>query len=123
VRRRRAARPRHELGRQHDLARRVGVAAGRLTRGIQAAHSDSGSSGRQGVTGGYTSNYVDPAPTYSGYADTGYAGGTYESVSTGTTGGAPLPPPPYGTVPPPGSVVPPTTPAGWDDPTRGPGGV
>jgi hypothetical protein len=100
----------------------LGVAAGRLTRGIQAAHSDSGSSGSRG-TNGYTSNYVDPAPTYSGYADTGYVGGTYESVSTGTTGGAPLPPPPYGTVPPAGSVVPPTTPAGWDDPTRGPGGV
>jgi hypothetical protein len=102
----------------------LGVAAGRLTRGIQAAHSDSGPSGSRGTTGGYTSNYVDPAPTYSGYADTGYVGSTYpESVSTGTTGGAPLPPPPYGTVPPAGSVVPPTTPAGWDDPTRGPGGV
>jgi hypothetical protein len=106
----------------------LGVAAGRLTRGIQAAHSDSGSSGSRGPNG-YTSNYVDPAPTYSGYADTGYAdtgyvGSTYpETVSTGPTGGAPLPPPPYGTVPPAGSVVPPTTPAGWDDPTRGPGGV
>jgi hypothetical protein len=100
----------------------LGVAAGRLTRGIQAAHTDSGPSGSRG-TNGYTSNYVDPAPTYSGYADTGYVGGTYEAVSTGTTGGAPLPPPPYGTVPPAGSVVPPTTPAGWDDPTRGPGGV
>jgi hypothetical protein len=100
----------------------LGVAAGRLTRGIQAAHSDSGSSGSRSPNG-YTSNYVDPAPTYSGYADTGYVGGTYEAVSTGTTGGAPLPPPPYGTVPPAGSVVPPTTPAGWDDPTRGPGGV
>jgi hypothetical protein len=105
----------------------LGVAAGRLTRGIQAAHSDSGSSGSRGPNG-YTSNYVDPAPTYSGYADTGYAdpgyvGGTYEAVSPGTTGGTPLPPPPYGTVPPAGSVVPPTTPAGWDDPTRGPGGV
>jgi hypothetical protein len=98
----------------------LGVAAGRLTRGIQAAHSDSGSSGSGGTRGGYTSNYVDPAPTYSGYADTGYVGGTYESVSPGA---APLPPPPYGTVPPAGSVVPPTTPAGWDDPTRGPGGV
>jgi len=103
----------------------LGVAAGRLTRGIQAAHSDSGSSGYRGTT----SNYVDPAPTYSGYVDTGYAntgyvGSTYpETVSTGTTGAAPLPPPPYGTVPPAGSVVPPTTPAGWDDPTRGPGGV
>src|SRR4051794_16277706 len=101
----------------------LGVAAGRLTRGIQAAHSDSGSSGSGGTTGGYTSNYVDPAPTYSRYADTGYVGGTDEAGSARTTRGAPPPPPPYGTVPPAGSVVPPTTPAGWDDPTRGPGGV
>jgi hypothetical protein len=111
----------------------LGVAAGRLTSGMKAAHSDSGSSGgRQGMTGtGYSSNYVDPAPTYSGYADTGYGETGYaEPVTTGTTGitggttgSTPLPPPPYGTVPPAGSVVPPTTPAGWDDPTRGPGGV
>ena len=107
----------------------LGVAAGRLTRGVQAAHSDNGSSGSPAR--GYTSNYVDPAPTYSGYADTGFGDPSYaETVTTattgitgGTTGSAPLPPPPYGTVPPPGSVVPPTTPAGWDDPTRGPGGV
>jgi len=91
-------------------------------RGTTWTHHESGSSGSRSPNG-YTSNYVDPAPTYSGYADTGYVGGTYEAVSTGTTGGAPLPPPPYGTVPPAGSVVPPTTPAGWDDPTRGPGGV
>jgi uncharacterized phage infection (PIP) family protein YhgE len=101
----------------------LGVAAGRLTRGIQAAHTDSGSSNGQ-HRAGYTQNYVDTTPTYSGYADTGYA----ETVTTGTTGiaggttgGAPLPPPPYGTVPPAGSAVPPTTPAGWDDPTRTPG--
>jgi hypothetical protein len=98
----------------------LGVAAGRLTRGVQAAHSGNGSSGSQGRSG-YNANYVDPAPTYSGYADTGYVGGTYEGVSTGTTGSTPLPPPPYGTVPPAGSVVPPTTPAGWDDPNRTPG--
>jgi hypothetical protein len=42
---------------------------------------------------------------------------------SGTPGGAPLPPPPYGTVPPAGSVVPPAAPAGWDDPARRPGGV
>jgi hypothetical protein len=108
----------------------LGVAAGRLTRGVQAAHSGNGSSGAQGRSG-YNANYVDPAPTYSGYADTGYGDPSYaETVTTGTTGitggtpgGTPLPPPPYGTVPPAGSVVPPTTPAGWDDPTRGPGGV
>src|SRR3954451_17123608 len=34
----------------------LGVAAGRLTRGVQAAHSDSGSSGSRGTSGaGYTS--------------------------------------------------------------------
>ncbi|WP_448624877.1 hypothetical protein [Geodermatophilus sp. URMC 64] len=106
----------------------LGVAAGRLTSGVKAAHSDSGSSGGQYRATGYTTNYVDPAPTYSGYTDTTvYAEPAYtETVTTGTTGttgGAPLPPPPYGTVPPAGSAVPPTTPAGWDDPNRGPGGV
>jgi hypothetical protein len=54
-----------------------------------------------------------------------------EGAGYGTTTdatGAPLPPPPYGTVPPEsgvvppeGGVVPPTTPAGWDDPARRPG--
>ena len=65
------------------------------------------------------SNYVDPTPTY---ADTT---STYTGTGAGysTAGSAPLPPPPYGTVPPEGSVVPPTTPAGWDDPARRPGGV
>jgi hypothetical protein len=115
----------------------LGVAAGRLTRGVQAAHSDSGPSGTHSTTAdGYRTSYVEPTPTYSGYAETGYADPGYtdtgygDTVTTGTTGitggttgGAPLPPPPYGTVPPAGSVVPPTTPAGWDDPTRGPGGV
>ncbi|MGY1619395.1 hypothetical protein ACI797_21860 [Geodermatophilus sp. SYSU D00691] len=104
----------------------LGVAAGRLTSGVKAAHSDSGSSGQHAAGTGYTSNYVDPAPSYSaGYADSGYA--TTTAGYTGTpgyeTGGTPLPPPPYGTVPPAGSVVPPTTPAGWDDPTRRTGGV
>ncbi|MGY1602520.1 hypothetical protein [Geodermatophilus sp. SYSU D00815] len=105
----------------------LGVAAGRLTSGVKAAHTDSGSSGGQHRVAdtGYTSNYVDPTPSYSaGYAESGYAGttagyaGTTGYETTGTTGGAPLPPPPYGTVPPAGSVVPPTTPAGWDDPNR-----
>jgi hypothetical protein len=110
----------------------AGVLAGRLTRGVQAAHSDSSS------TSGYraTTNYVDPAPTYSDYTDTGYVTGTdystgseYSTAGTGytagtTTGtGTPLPPPPYGTVPAAGGVVPPATPAGWDDPSRRPGGV
>lgn len=100
----------------------AGILAGRLTSGVKAAHSDSGPSanGAIGRTGtGY--NYVDPAPTYSDYA------GTPATTSFGTagtaTGGAPLPPPPYGTVPPAGAAVPPTTPAGWDDPARRPGGV
>lgn len=104
----------------------LGVAAGRLTRGVTEAHSDSGPSGGQQRPGtGYAANYVDPAPTYSGYTTetTVYSEPGYtETVSTGAPA-SPLPPPPYGTVPPPGSVVPPTAPAGWDDPTRGPGGV
>jgi hypothetical protein len=98
----------------------AGVLAGRLTSGVKAVHSDSSSTGTQGITGtGY--NYVDPAPTYSDYSTTTT---TAAYGTTGTaTGGAPLPPPPYGTVPPAGSVVPPTTGAGWDDPARRPGGV
>ena len=112
----------------------AGVVAGRLTTGVKAAHTGSGIIGG-GSSGGGTpqtqtgaGNYVDPMPTYSGYGETGYAETTtgYETGTTagaGTRGGAPLPPPPYGTVPPEGSVVPPTTPAGWDDPARRPGGV
>lgn len=100
----------------------AGIVAGRLTSGVKATHADSGSSGNgaAGRTGtGY--NYVDPTPTYSDYAGTAAtssfgAGGT-------ATGGAPLPPPPYGTVPPVGSAVPPATPASWDDPARRSGGV
>jgi hypothetical protein len=108
----------------------AGVLAGRLTSGIKAAHSDQAGSGRHSVTTGTAGNYVDPAPAYTGYTGTETATGTYgsalgEPAGTGTTPGtgAPLPPPPYGTVPPAGSVVPPTTPAGWDDPTRSPGEV
>jgi hypothetical protein len=101
----------------------AGVLAGRLTSGVKAAHSSNGSSGS--VSGGYPAqtNYVDPAPTYTDYSTT-------TEYTTGTTGlgttpgtGAPLPPPPYGTVPPAGGVVPPAAPAGWDDPARRPGGV
>ncbi|HET6394898.1 MAG TPA: hypothetical protein VFG13_18880 [Blastococcus sp.] len=94
----------------------AGVLAGRLTSGVKAAHSDTSS------TNGYTpqSNYVDPAPTYTDYS----APATSTYAGTGSaTGGAPLPPPPYGTVPPEGSMVPPASPAGWDDPARRPGGV
>jgi hypothetical protein len=94
----------------------AGVLAGRLTSGVKAAHSDTSST--NGLTG--QSNYVDPAPAYSDYS----APATSTYATTGAaTGGAPLPPPPYGTVPPEGSMVPPATPAGWDDPTRRPGGV
>jgi hypothetical protein len=104
----------------------AGVLAGRLTSGVKAAHSDTSS------TGGYPTqtNYVDPAPTYSDYTGTSEYTGTSDYPTTGTyagtgaaTTGAPLPPPPYGTVPPAGSMVPPASPAGWDDPTRRPGGV
>jgi uncharacterized phage infection (PIP) family protein YhgE len=95
----------------------AGVLAGRLTSGVKAVHSDTDTS-----TSGYTpqSNYVDPAPTYSDYSAP--ATSTYATTGSATTG-APLPPPPYGTVPPEGSMVPPATPAGWDDPARRPGGV
>jgi hypothetical protein len=107
----------------------AGVVAGRLTSGVKAAHSDTGQ------PGGYTtprSNYVDPAPTYSEYSTSDYSTADYPTTGTTTgtyagtgaaTGGAPLPPPPYGTVPPEGSVVPPASPAGWDDPARRSGGV
>jgi hypothetical protein len=102
----------------------AGVLAGRLTSGVKAAHTDSGPSSN-GFTG--QTNYVDPAPTYSDttstYTDTTSTyTGTGSAYSTAGTA-APLPPPPYGTVPPEGSMVPPTTPAGWDDPARRPGGV
>ena len=95
----------------------AGVLAGRLTSGVKAVHSDTDTG-----TSGYTpqSNYVDPAPTYSDYSAP--VTGTYATTGS-ATGGAPLPPPPYGTVPPEGSMVPPATPAGWDDPARRPGGV
>jgi hypothetical protein len=96
----------------------AGVLAGRLTSGVKAAHSDSSTSvDRRGTSTGV--NYVDPAPVY---VEETYVEATY-TPSTPTTGGTPLPPPPYGTVPPEGSMVPPTTPAGWDDPARRPGGV
>jgi hypothetical protein len=96
----------------------AGVLAGRLTSGVKAAHSDTGTSGGQYTT---QTNYVDPTPTYTDYSATGTYAGT--AGTTGTAGGAPLPPPPYGTVPPAGSMVPPASPAGWDDPARRPGGV
>ncbi|MGY1740638.1 MULTISPECIES: hypothetical protein [unclassified Blastococcus] len=108
----------------------AGVVAGRLTSGVKAAHTDSGPSSSSG-TYRTQANYVDPAPAY-GYGETagvysesttGYGTSTYGTETYGTTTGAPVPPPPYGTVPPAGSAVPPTTPAGWDDPARRPGGV
>ncbi|RBY75582.1 hypothetical protein DQ239_15970 [Blastococcus sp. TF02-09] len=95
----------------------AGIVAGRLTSGVRAAHSDSSSSGSAGTYP--RTNYVDSTPTYSDTTST-YTG---TSATYSTAGSAPLPPPPYGTVPPEGSVVPPTTPAGWDDPARRPGGV
>jgi len=113
----------------------AGVLAGRLTSGVKAAHSSSSPSGTGSAGyGTTTTNYVDPAPAYSDYAGTDYttttgteyAGTEYTgSGGIGTTpgSGAPLPPPPYGTVPPAGGVVPPASPAGWDDPARRPGGV
>jgi hypothetical protein len=103
----------------------AGVLAGRLTSGVKAAHSDSGTgSGQYRATGTYPqANYVDPTPAYSGYdAPAGYTTtGTEGTYATGTTGTTPVPPAPYGTEPPADSTLPPTTPAGWDDPTRRPG--
>jgi hypothetical protein len=96
----------------------AGILAGRLTSGVKAAHSDSGTSGSaNGFQGG--GNYVDPAPAYRAPTATP-APVSGHGVSPGT--GAPLPPPPYGTVPPVDAIVPPATPAGWDDPARS-GGV
>ena len=100
----------------------AGVLAGRLTSGVKAAHSDGSSTGsQQQYRTDYTqTDYVEPAPAYSGYAET-----TSYETTTGYSGtaatGSPVPPPPYGTTPPAGAAVPPTTPAGWDDPTRRPG--
>jgi hypothetical protein len=103
----------------------AGVLAGRLTSGVKAAHSNSTTTGTSQYRTGYVqTNYVDPAPAYSGYTETttGYTEPTVGYETTGYSGGtAPVPPPPYGTVPPAGAAVPPTTPAGWDDPTREPG--
>ncbi len=99
----------------------AGVLAGRLTSGVKAAHSDSssGTSGQQYRSSYAQTDYVAPAPAYSGYAETtSYETTSYESTPTT---GTPVPPPPYGTVPPAGAAVPPTTPAGWDDPARRPG--
>src|SRR4051794_851530 len=66
----------------------AGVVAGRLTRGVQAAHSDNSSS--NGSAAGFRSqtNYVDPAPTYSEYtATTDYTSGTeFSTAGTGYTG-------------------------------------
>ena len=97
----------------------AGILAGRLTSGVKAAHTDSDSSG--GSANGFQGqgNYVDPTPAYRPVTTPAPSAGL--GVSPGTS--APLPPPPYGTVPPEGSMVPPTTPAGWDDPARRPGGV
>ena len=99
----------------------AGVLAGRLTSGVKAAHSSTGSSG-SGTTGGTGTgyNYVDPTPTYSDY--TGTATTSFGAAGT-TTGGAPLPPPPYGTAAPTGGVTPPATAGGFDDPSRRSGGV
>jgi hypothetical protein len=101
----------------------AGILAGRLTSGVKAAHTDSGPSGN-GAIGrpGTGYNYVDPAPTYSDYSATPATTSSFGTAGT-ATGGAPLPPPPYGTVPPVGSDIPPATSAGWDDPARRPGGV
>ena len=97
----------------------AGIVAGRLTSGVKAAHTDSGSSGGSGNGFQGQSNYVDPAPAYRPPTTTP-APTAGLGVPAGTA--APLPPPPYGTVPPADAIVPPASPAGWDDPARS-GGV
>jgi len=100
----------------------AGIAAGRLTSGVRNAHSNGssgGSAGTEYTQTRYSQNYVEPTPSYSPLSEPAYP----ETAGIAQTPGTPLPPPPYGTVPPEGSVVPPATPAGWDDPTRRPGGV
>lgn len=104
----------------------AGVVAGRLTSGVRNAHSGNGSGGQHLASGTqytqtrYSQNYVEPTPAYTPLSEPAYPETAGVSQAVGTT---PLPPPPYGTVPPEGSVVPPAAPAGWDDPTRRPGGV
>ena len=99
----------------------AGVLAGRLTSGVKAVHTDSGSGSGGTDHRTSSSNYVDSAPTYSDYSSATTGVGTTAGV--GTAPGAPLPPPPYGTVPPATGTVPPATAAGWDDPARRPGQV
>jgi hypothetical protein len=104
----------------------AGVVAGGLTRGVRTAHSDGGSGGQQMAGTSYpqtryAQNYVEPTPAYEPATEPAM----YPETSTlgAAAGTTPVPPPPYGTAPPEGTVVPPTTPAGWDEPTRRPGGV
>src|SRR3954447_23327930 len=104
----------------------AGVLAGRLTSGVKAAHTDTRSSDGVRRDTGVGGNYVvDTGPAYAEetYVEATYTPGAGTTAAPPTTSGAPLPPPPYGTVPPAGSAVPPTAPAGWDDPTRRSGGV
>lgn len=99
----------------------AGVVAGRLTTGVVAAHKDSGPDSSGGTTPQLPA--TGPADPEAGSPDSNNADSNNATTgyATGTTGS--VPPPPYGTVPPAGTPVPPTTPAGWDDPTRTPGGV
>jgi len=106
----------------------AGVLAGRLTSGVKAAHADSGPSGGTHRAGLDTNYVVDTPPVYveETYVEatvTPTPGtSTYAGTGAATTG-APLPPPPYGTVPPAGTVVPPESQTSWDDPAGRPGGV
>src|SRR3712207_1449951 len=73
----------------------AGVAAGRLTSGVKAAHSDSGTTGQHRSTYVQT-NYADATPAYSGYGETTTTGYTettgYGETAgyTGTTGTTPV---------------------------------
>jgi hypothetical protein len=64
----------------------AGVVAGRLTSGIKAAHTGSGSLLSSG-SGGSSGNYaVDQGAAYGGYPTTGYAETGYTGTGYGTTG-------------------------------------
>jgi hypothetical protein len=97
----------------------AGIAAGRLTTGVVAAHKEENSSGNGGQQRTDTGSGYGTDAYATGTAGTNYAADTPATgyATTGTTGT--VPPPPYGTVPAEGTAVPPaTTAAGWDDPAR-----
>lgn len=98
----------------------AGAVAGRLTRGIHSAHTDSGTGDSFGTgdppSGPSQWSSVDVDAASRSTHGAGYDEGIGYVGSAGPT----LPPSPYAAVPPTGSAVPP---GGWDDPAGRPGGV